>query len=89
MNTSQEALRLLEQAAAQTAEANSVIQNLIVEHDYQDVATLVAQAASRLLEAASFLMQSNDEDAFGALEAADDLLDVIYGIIDSELDEDE
>jgi hypothetical protein len=87
MNTSTEAIRLLEQAGITTAQATGVIDNLIADHDYQDVASLVAQAAGHLLQAATLLMQSNDEDAFGALEAADDILDAIYGIVDADLED--
>ncbi len=88
INTSSEASKRLEQALVTTREAISVIDNLIANHDYQDVASLVAQAAAKLLEAASALMQSNDETGLGALESADDLLDAVYDIIDGETDED-
>lgn len=87
MTTSSESIKTLEQAIANTRAALGNIDNLIAAHDYQDVASLVTQAAAALLESAVFLMQSNDEDAFGALERADDLLDSVYDIIDSELDE--
>lgn len=88
MNTSAEAAQLLQQALANTRDAVRVIDNLIVEHDYQDVATLVAQAAAALLESATYLMQSQDEPALDALGSADDLLDAVYDIIDAETDED-
>lgn len=88
MNTSSEAVRLLQEALASTHAAKQVINDLIVEHDYQDVATLVTQAAAALLEAAAQLMQSKDEDALNALEQADDLLDAVYAIIDGETDDD-
>ncbi len=88
MNTSAEAAQLLQQALANTRDAVRVIDNLIVEHDYQDVATLVAQAAAALLESAAYLMQSQDELALDALGSADDLLDAVYDIIDAETDED-
>jgi len=88
INTSAEATKRLEQAAALTRETVHIIDNLIVQHDYQEVASLVAQAAGRLLEAATALMQSQDEVAMGALESADDLLDAVYDIIDAETDED-
>lgn len=87
MNTSIEAVNTLQQANLTARNAVSIIDNLIAEHDYQDVASLVANAASALLEAAALLMQSNDEDAFGALERADDLLDAVYEIIDADTDE--
>lgn len=88
MNTSSEASQRLQQALATTREAINIIDNLIVEHDYQDVASLVGQAAEKLLEAASALMQSDDEAGLQALEGADDLLDAVYDIIDGETDED-
>lgn len=88
MNTSADAVKLLEQARTASREAAQVIDDLIVEHDYQDVASLVARSAAALLEAAALLMQSNDEDALDALERADDLLDSVYDIIDAETDED-
>jgi hypothetical protein len=88
MNTSNEAIKLLQQALAQTRDAQKVIDNLIADHDYQDVATLVTQAAAALLESAALLMQSKDEAALDALENADDLLDSVYSIIDAETDED-
>jgi hypothetical protein len=87
MNTSSEAIRLLEQAAATAREAAAVIDNLIAAHDYQDVAGLVTQAAVGLLDSATRLMQSDDVAGLEALEAADDLLDSVYDIIESELDD--
>jgi hypothetical protein len=87
MNTSTEAVKKLESALNATNEAAKVIENLIVEHDYQDVALLVAQAASALLESATLLMKSQDEAALDALGNADDLLDAVYDIIDAEVDE--
>ena len=88
INTSSEATKRLEQALATTREATSIIDNLIADHEYQDVASLVTQAAGKLLEAAAALMQSRDEDGIAALESADDLLDAVYDIIDGETDED-
>lgn len=88
MNTSTEAIKLLQQSVGTTRNAAQVIQNLIAEHDYQDVAALVAQAAAELLEAATLLMQSQDEAALAALDNADDLLDAVFDIIDAETDED-
>lgn len=85
MNTSGEAVKLLQQGLANSREAAKVIENLIAEHDYQDVAVLVAQAAASLLEAASALMQSDDEAAVAALDNADDLLDAVFDIIDAEV----
>lgn len=88
INTSSEAAKRLEQALSTTREAVSIIDNLIADHEYQDVASLVTQAAGKLLEAAASLIQSNDEVGLGALESADDLLDAVYDIIDGETDED-
>lgn len=87
MNTSAEAVRLLQEALAKTQAASRVIQDLIIEHEYQDVAALVAGAGAALLESAALLMQSQDEAALNALEKADDLLDEVYAIIDGETDD--
>lgn len=87
MNTSNEAIRLLQEAQSNAQAAKRVIDDLIVAHDYQDVATLVTQAAASLLEAAAYLMQSKDENALDTLEQADDLLDAVYAIIDGETDD--
>jgi hypothetical protein len=89
MSTSGEALKTLEQALTTTRTAVKQLDDLIVPHDYQDVASLVANAAASLLQSAAYLMQSKDEDAFAALEAADDYLDEVYHIIDSETEEDD
>ncbi|MBC8171266.1 MAG: hypothetical protein H7X77_06325 [Anaerolineae bacterium] len=87
MNTSTEAVRLLREALVSSQQAFEVINNLIAKHDYQDVALLVAQAAAALLESATLLMQSKDEAALDKIEAAEELLDAVYTIIDSETDE--
>jgi hypothetical protein len=89
MNTTAEAVKLLQQALTTTQAAAGTIESLIAPHDYQDVAALISQAAAALLESASLLMQSQDEAALEALENADDLLDAVYDIIDSDLDLDE
>jgi hypothetical protein len=89
MSTSAEVITSLEQALTATRTALKQIDDLIVSHDYQDVASLVSNAAASLLESAAYLMKSKDEDAFAALEAADDHLDAVYDIIDRETDEDE
>jgi hypothetical protein len=89
MTTSSEVVKSLDQALTNARNAINSIDNLIVEHDYQDVALLITQAATALLESAMFMMQSNDEEGFGALERADDILDAVYDIIDSELDDTE
>ncbi len=89
MNTSARAGELLQQALTSTREAEQVVNDLIVAHDYQDVALLVTQAASALLESAALLMQSQGEAAFDEIEKAEDLLDMVYHIIDGEIDDDE
>jgi hypothetical protein len=87
MTTSSEAIRNLEQASGAVQAAINNIENLIVDHDYQDVAALVAGAAAALLECATLLMQSKDEAAVVALERADDFLDSVWEIIEAEADE--
>ena len=87
MNTSDTAIKQLQQAMTTTEQAVNTINNLIAAHDYQDVASLVAQAADALLEAATLLMQSQDEAALDALENADDLIESVYNIIEGELDD--
>jgi hypothetical protein len=89
MNTSTEAVKLLQQALTTTRTAADTIDNLIADHDYQDVAGLVTQAAAALLDAAALLMQSQDEAALAALEHADDFLDAVYDIIEADLDDEE
>lgn len=89
MNTSTEAIRLLQEALVNAQKAAAVIDDLIVDHDYQDVAGLVAQAAAALLESASLLMQSKDEAALDKIEAADEFLDSVYSIIDSETEDED
>lgn len=85
MNTSSQAVQQLQQAMNTTRQAASTIENLIAEHDYQDVAGLVTLAAAALLESAAYLMQGQDEAALESLEDADDLLDAVYDIIESDL----
>lgn len=87
MSTSSDVVKSLEQALTATRTAVQQTDDLIVAHDYQDVASLVANAAAALLQSATYLMQSKDEDAFSALEQADDYLDAVYDIIDSETEE--
>jgi hypothetical protein len=89
MNTTSHAVQLLEDAIGKAREARTVIDDLIVEHEYQDVATLLAQAGAALLQASTHLMRSDDEDALSELENAEELLDSVYAIIDGETDEDE
>ena len=87
MNTSAEAIKQLQQALSTTRDAEQTINNLVANHNYQDVAGLVTQAAAALLESAALLMQSDDEAALDAIEIADDLLNSVYGIIDADLDD--
>lgn len=87
VNTSAEAVKVLQDSRRMSLTAVSIIDDLIAPHDYQDVASLVARAATALLEASMLLMQANDVEAFGALERADDLLDAVYDIIDADTDE--
>jgi len=87
MQTSSAAIALIEQAQHTTKDAAQVIANLIAEHDYQDVALIITQAAAELLETAKLLMQSQDVTAFESLERAEDLLDSFYDIVDGEIDE--
>jgi hypothetical protein len=88
MNTSTEVIRILQQATGQAQQANKVLDDLIVPHEYQDVAKLLIEAAQALLESASSLMRVDDETALESLETAEDLLDKVYAIIDGEIDED-
>jgi inactivated superfamily I helicase len=87
MNTSTEAVKRLENARQAAQSAQDVIENLIAEHEYQDIALLLTRAADTLLESAKQLMQSRDEDALSTLENAEDLLDAVWEIIEGEVDE--
>ncbi len=87
MNTSAEAIKQLEASLAAAQQAADTIENLIAEHDYQDVGQLVAQAAAQMLTAAKLLMEKDDEGAFDALDDAEDLLDKVYSIMDEEVED--
>lgn len=87
MSISADAIKLLQQAQTTSIDANRAIEDLIVAHDYQDVAMLITQAAGALLESAALLMQLQDEAALEQLENAEDLIDSVYEIIDGETDE--
>ena len=89
MSTSSDVVQSLGQARSSVQTAIRQIDDLIVEHDYQDVALLIAQAGEALLEAAAQLMQSQDEAALETLDRADDLLDNVYAVIEGELDEED
>jgi hypothetical protein len=87
MNTSAKAIQLLQTALTNAQSANAVIEDLVVEHEYQDVASLVTQASAALLETAILLLELKDEPALDLLEQAEDLLESVYTIIDGETDE--
>ena len=89
MNTSAEAVRLLQDAITNARSARAVMNDLITAHDYQDVAELITMSAAALLEAATFLMQNDDESAFTALDSAEDALDSAYAIIEGDMDDGE
>ena len=86
MNTSTEALRLLREALTKAEAATAVIDDLLAPHDYQDVAMLVVRASALMLQSTMRLLESNPDAALVALEGADDLLDAVYDVIDSETD---
>ncbi len=86
--TSAEAIKQLEQARKTTQSAIQTINTLIVEHEFQDMAQLVGQAADALLEAATLLLRSQDVAALQAMERADDYIERAYEVIDEETDED-
>lgn len=88
-NTSAEAVRLLQQAIDLAKQAETMIKNLTVEHDYQDVAELLARSSHQLLNAGVELMQSNEEAALDSMEAAEDTIEEIYAIIESEAGDDD
>ncbi len=85
---SSEAIKQLEQARKQTQGAIETVNNLIVEHEFQDMVDLIARAADSLLEAALLLLKSDDVSALAAMERADDLVERAYDVIDEEVDED-
>lgn len=89
MNTSAQAIQLLQTALTTTQSATAVIGDLIVEHDYQDVASLITQASAALLETAILLMQSKGDAALQKLEQAENTLDSVYAIIDGETDDED
>ena len=85
MSTSQDVIARLEAAQQSVKEVNAAIDDLIAVHDYQDVAKLIAQSAERLLEATKLFMQSDSEAALDTIEAAEDLIDEMYDIIEEDL----
>ena len=89
MTTSHDVSQTLLQAIERAREATRQIDNLIAEHDYQDVIALTTQAATDLLEAAEALIRSDQEPFFEHLENAEDLLNAVYDIIDGEVDDEE
>jgi hypothetical protein len=89
MNTSAQAIQLLQIALTNTQSATTVIGDLVVEHEYQDVASLITEASAALLETAILLMQSKDDSAMHKLEQAENMLDAVYVIIDGETDDED
>ncbi|MFZ4813778.1 MAG: hypothetical protein ACOYL5_04525 [Phototrophicaceae bacterium] len=89
MNTPAEALKQLETAIAASHQASDILDDLLVAHDYQDVALLVSKAAGKLLEAAAHLLREEDEMAFVTLEESDDLLETFYKVMDEDFEDDE
>lgn len=87
--TTSEVVKQIEQAQTATQAALGALNGLIVPHDYQDVASLVAKAALELLQATQALMQNDDTKAFDAIERADEFIGGVFEIVDSELDDDE
>lgn len=85
MKTSSDVTEQLRAAIDKTQAAQSTLDDLVAVHDYQDVATLVIQAAEALLHAAAALMQSQDQNALELVESAEDLIDEIYTVIDGDL----
>jgi len=88
MKTSTDAINDLQAARTATKAAEATINDLLAAHNYQDVALLMAKAAQSLLDAATAFMESEDEAALDALEAAEDIIDEFYDIIDGDLRED-
>lgn len=86
--TSNEAIKQLQQARIATLSAIETINSLIVEHEFQDMAALVSQAAASLIEASMLLLKSQDVDALSEMERADDYIERAYEIIDEETEED-
>ncbi len=89
MKASAQAIQLLQTALSNTQSATVVIEGLVVEHEYQDVASLITQASAALLEMAILLMESKDGPALHKLEQAEEMLDTVYTIIDGETDDED
>ncbi len=89
MNTSSEATKQLQASLASAQQAADTIENLIAAHDYQDIALLITHAAGKMLEAATLLMQKDDEKALDMVEAAENLIDEVYKIIGGDLEEED
>jgi len=85
---SSEVIKHLEEARKETQSALQTVNNLIVEHEFQDMADLIARGADALLEASLLLMKSQDVDALSAMERADEYVARVYEIMDDEIDED-
>ncbi len=85
---SSEVIKHLEEARKETQSALQTVNNLIVEHEFQDMVDLIARGADALLEASLLLMKSQDVDALSAMERADEYVARVYEIMDDEIDED-
>lgn len=89
MSTSNDVIQALNDARASTAQIQALLNDLIVEHTFQDVATLSLAAAAELLQTTQHFMEQQDEPAIDSLERVDELLDELYAIIEGDLDESE
>lgn len=78
------AIRKLQQANDAARAAVSQIDSLAGESEYNDMASLVANAGAALMRAAVHLLEERDEAAFDLLEQADDYLDAAMDIVDDE-----
>ena len=88
MSTSSEVVKSLEQALTATRTALQQTDDLIVAHDYQDVASLVTNAAAALLAIRHLPdVLSKDEDAFRGAWSGTLPGHAVYDIIDSEIEE--
>lgn len=85
MKTSKDVLAKLADAKSTTDDAHTTLRELVAVHDYQDVTGLVIQAAEQLLVAAEQFMQKDSQTALDKIEAAEDLLDELYDIIEGDL----
>ncbi|MCC6566147.1 MAG: hypothetical protein IT298_10325 [Chloroflexi bacterium] len=87
--TTNEAVKYLDAARASAEAAIRAVENLLVPHDYQDVAALTIRAAEALLAAAAQFLTEGDEAAFDSISRSEDLLDAVYETITGDMDADE